>query len=235
LRGAAPFADALSTSMASRVKPPPDTYSPAEDLANALTHGIGLLLSVAALAWLVTASYRRGDGWHITATAVFGAALVLLYASSTLYHSLRGESQKRLLRKFDHAAIFILIAGTYTPFLLITLRGAWGWSLFGVVWTLALAGVAVKFWFTGRFQVTSTLLYVGMGWLMLVALQPLWRTLAPGGMWLLLGGGICYTGGTVFYLWKRLPFHHAFWHLFVLGGSACHVFAVGVYVIPRAG
>jgi hemolysin III len=206
--------------------------SPGEELANTLTHGLGLVLSVAGLATLVTAASGRGDAWSITATAIFGTTLVLLYTASTLYHSFRDERWKRLLRKFDHAAIFLLIAGTYTPFLLVNLRGPWGWSLFGVIWGLAVAGVAVKFWFTGRFRILSTLLYLGMGWLVVIALRPMLQAVTPAGLWLLLAGGLAYTVGTVFYAWKRLPYHHAIWHLFVLGGSGCHYFAVYSAVLP---
>ena len=209
-------------------------YTPGEEFANALTHGLGVALSVAGLAVLVTLTSLRGDAWRIVATAVFGATLVLLYTASTLYHCFRGERLKRLLRKFDHAAIFLLIAGTYTPFLLVSLRGPWGWSLFGVIWALAVAGVTMKFWFTGRFKVVSTLLYLAMGWLVVIALRPMAHTVAPAGLWLLLAGGLCYTVGTVFYIWKRLPYHHAVWHLFVLGGSTCHFFAVFVAAVPHA-
>ena len=209
-------------------------YSRGEEVANAVTHGIGLALSVAGLAVLVTLTSRRGDGWGVTATAIFGATLVLLYTTSTLYHSFRGERLKRLLRKFDHAAIFMLIAGTYTPFLLVNPRGPWGWSLFGVIWGLAATGVTLKFWLTGRFKILSTLLYLAMGWLAVIALRPMSRTVPAEGLWLLVAGGLCYTVGTGFYMWKRLPYHHAVWHLFVLGGSACHFFAVKAAVLPRA-
>lgn len=209
-------------------------YTPREELANALTHGIGAVLSVAGLAVITTFAGLRSDAWTVTATAIFGATLVLSYTASTLYHALRGDHRKRLLRKFDHATIFLLIAGTYTPFLLVNLRGAWGWSLFGVIWGLAIAGVAMKFWFTGRFRVASTLLYLAMGWLVVVAARPMLHAVAPAGLWLLLAGGLSYTVGTIFYLWKRLPYHHAVWHLFVLGGSACHFCAVWAAVIPSA-
>ncbi|MBI5770219.1 MAG: hemolysin III family protein [Verrucomicrobia bacterium] len=212
--------------------PTATAYTPGEELANAITHGIGLALSVAGLAVLVTLTSLRGDAWSVTATAIFGATLVLLYTASTLYHSFRRERLKRLLRKFDHAAIFLLIAGTYTPFLLVSLRGPWGWSLFGVIWGLAVAGVTLKFWFTGRFGVLSTLLYLGMGWLVVIALRPMLRAVPVDGLWLLLAGGLSYTAGTVFYVWKRLPYHHALWHLFVLGGSICHFFAVWHAVLP---
>jgi hemolysin III len=209
-------------------------YTPGEELANALTHGVGVALSVAGLAVLVTLASLRGDAWGITSTAIYGTTLVLLYTASTLYHSFRAEAAKRLLRKFDHAAIFLLIAGTYTPFLLVSIRGPWGWSLFGVIWGLAIAGVAAKFWLTGRFRLLSTLLYLGMGWLVVVALRPMLQSVPPTGMWLLLAGGLSYTLGTIFYAWKRLPYHHAIWHMFVLGGSACHFFAVFVSVVPPA-
>jgi len=208
-------------------------YTPREELANAVTHGIGLVLSIAGLALMVTFAALNGDAWSVTSSAIFGTSLVLLYSTSTLYHSFREEGRKRLLRKLDHAAIFLLIAGTYTPFLLVSLRGPWGWSLFGVVWGLAIVGVALKFWFTGRFRVLSTLIYIGMGWLVLAAFRPLVAALPRGGLVLLVAGGVCYTGGAVFYLWKRLPYHHAVWHLWVLAGSACHWAAVFVYVAPR--
>jgi hemolysin III len=203
-----------------------------EELANSLTHGFGAVLGAAGLVLLVVASSRHGNAWHVVSSAVFGATLVLLYSASTLYHSFRGVRAKQILQKFDHAAIFLLIAGTYTPFVLVTLRGPWGWSLFGVVWGLAVTGVTLKFWFAGRFRIVSTLIYLAMGWLVMIAIKPLVAALPAGGMKLLVAGGLCYTGGAVFYLWKRLPYHHAVWHLFVLGGSACHWAAVFWYVVP---
>jgi hemolysin III len=190
---------------------------------------------VAGAALMVFFSARQGDAWRVVSTAVFGGSLVLLYTTSTLYHTFQREHLRQLLRKFDHAAIFLLIGGTYTPFVLVTLRGPWGWSLFGVVWSLVIAGVALKFWFAGRFRLLSTLLYLGLGWLVLVAIRPLSAALPSGGLQLLLAGGLCYTGGAVFYLWRRLPYHHAIWHLFVLGGSACHWLAVFHYVVPGNG
>lgn len=208
------------------------TYTEREELANSLTHGLGAVLSVAGLVLMVVFAGRHGDAWHVVSTAIFGTTLVLLYTASTLYHSLRGEQLKVLLRKFDHAAIFLLIAGSYTPFVLVTLRGPWGWSLFGVVWVLAVAGVTIKFWLAGRFQLVSTLIYVAMGWLVMVAIKPLVAALPAGGVKLLVAGGLCYTGGAVFYLWKRLPYHHAIWHLWVLAGSACHWAAVFIHVLP---
>jgi hemolysin III len=210
----------------------PATYPPREELANSVTHGVGAALSVAGLVLLVYFSSRFGDTWQVVSTAVFGFTLVLLYTFSTLYHSFRGQRVRQVLQKFDHAAIFLLIAGTYTPFVLVTLRGPWGWSLFGVVWGLAIVGVALKFWFAGRFRVVSTLIYIGMGWLVMIAIKPLLAALPAGGLRLLIAGGLCYTGGAVFYLWKRLPYQHAIWHLFVLGGSICHWAAVFFYVVP---
>jgi len=210
-------------------------YTPREEWVNALTHGLGAVLSAAGLAVLVTFASRHGDAWRIVSAAIFGATLVLLYTASTLYHSVPGERAKRLLRKFDHGAIFLLIAGTYTPFLLVNLRGPWGWSLFGVVWGLGVAGVALKFWFAGRFRLVSTAIYLGMGWLAVIAAKPLLASVPAAGLWLLLAGGLCYTGGTVFYLWKRLPYHHGVWHLFVLGGSICHFFAVQAAMRPPLG
>ncbi len=210
------------------------TYPPKEELANRLTHGFGAALSVAGLILLVVYAARLGTAWHIVSTAIFGSTLVLLYTSSTLYHSFRGERTRQLLQKFDHAAIFLLIAGTYTPFTLVTLRGPWGWSLFGIVWGLALVGVSLKFWFAGRFRLASTIIYLGMGWLVMVAIKPLLAALPAGGMRLLVAGGLCYTGGAVFYLWKQLPYQHAIWHLFVLGGSTCHWAAIFLHVVPAA-
>lgn len=212
----------------------PVAYPPREELANRLTHGLGVAFSVAGLVLMVVFSARHGDAWHVVSSAIFGTTLVLLYGSSTLYHSFRSERLKVLLQKFDHAAIFLLIAGTYTPFMLVTLRGPWGWSLFGVVWGFALAGVALKFRFAGRGNLVSTLIYIAMGWLVMIALKPLIAALPAGGLKLLVAGGLCYTGGAAFYLWRRLPYNHAIWHLFVLGGSACHWAAVFVYVVPSA-
>lgn len=209
-------------------------YTAREELANSLTHALGAALSVAGLVLLAVYSALHGNAWHVVSTVIFGVTLVLLYSASTVYHTLRSERLKRLLQKFDHAAIFLLIAGTYTPFVLVPLRGPWGWSLFGVVWGLAIVGVTLKFWFAGRFKLVSTLIYVGMGWLVMIAIKPLVAALPAGGMKLLVAGGLCYTGGAVFYLWKRLPYHHAVWHLFVLGGSACHWAAVFCYVVPSA-
>jgi len=202
---------------------------------NQLTHAVGAALGVAGTVLLVVVARRYGDAWHVVSSAIFGAALVLLYSASTLYHSFESALTRQRLQKLDHAAIFLLIAGTYTPFLLVTLRGPWGWSLFGVIWGLAIVGVALKCWFAGRFRGVSTLVYLIMGWLVLIAIKPLLAALPAGGMKLLVAGGLCYTGGAAFYLWERLPYNHAIWHLFVLAGSACHWASVFYFVLPRAG
>jgi hemolysin III len=201
-------------------------YTRGEEIANSLTHGVGMLLSIAGLSILVTFAALRGDAWMVVGCSVFGASMILLYTASTLYHCLRSPRSKGMLRVLDHAAIFLLIAGTYTPFTLASLRGPWGWSLFGVIWGLAVTGIALKLFFTGRFRVVSTMIYLFMGWLVLIAIRPLVAVLPRASLVFLLAGGLAYSLGVVFYLWKRLPYHHAVWHLFVLAGTVCHFFAV---------
>ena len=202
-----------------------------EETINAWTHGLGAMLSLAGLAVLVFMASRHGDAWHIVSCSIYGATLVLLFSSSTLYHSFRSERVKHIFRIIDHASIYLLIAGTYTPFVLINLRGGWGWSLFGVVWGLALAGIVFQIFFVSRFRVLQTLIYLTMGWLAIIAIKPLLtRVPLPGLIWL-LAGGLSYTVGALFYLWKRLPFHHAVWHIFVLAGGVCHYFAILFYVL----
>jgi hemolysin III len=203
-----------------------------EETINALTHGLGALLSLGGLVVLVILASRHGDAWHIVSCSIYGATLVLLFASSTLYHSCRSERTKHICRIIDHSSIYLLIAGTYTPFVLVNLRGSWGWSLFGVIWGLALAGIVFQIFFVSRFRLVQVVIYLAMGWLVVIAFKPLLtRVPLPGMIWL-LAGGLCYTAGVLFYLWKKLPFHHAVWHLFVLGGSVCHYFAILFYVLP---
>lgn len=197
-----------------------------EELANALTHGIGLVAGLIGGIGLLVAAALGGDPWQVVGVAVFGATLVLLYSASTLYHAVRSQTAKARLQVADHCAIYLLIAGTYTPFLLNDLRGPWGWSLFGVVWGLALAGVVFKLFFTGRFNVLSTVVYLLMGWLMLVAVVPMMRSMSLATLGWLLAGGLAYSAGTLFYHSARIRYAHAIWHLFVLGGSTCHVIAV---------
>jgi len=202
------------------------------ELANSLTHGAGLALSVAGCAVLVTLAALRGTAWHIVACSVYGGTLVCLYAASTMYHSVRSRRWKRFWRIVDHSSIYLLIAGTYTPFMLVNLRGAWGWSLFGVVWGLAVAGILFKVWFVDRVPVASTIVYLLMGWLAVIAVKPLVAMVPTGGLEWILAGGVLYTAGVGFFAWEKLPYHHAIWHLFVIGGSVCHYVAVLYYVVP---
>lgn len=211
--------------------------SAAEEIANSATHGVGALLSLAAIPLLVVAAVTGGgDAWRIAGAAIFGATLLMLYTTSTLYHALPGAHVKAMLRRCDHAAIYLLIAGTYTPFLVGPLRGAWGWSLLAVIWALALVGVLYKAVFGIRMPHLSTALYLAMGWLIVVAAVPLVRSVPGAGLAWLLVGGLCYTGGVVFYLFdSRVRYAHAVWHLFVLAGSAAHAWAVFAYTLPRTG
>ena len=207
-----------------------DPYSLPEEIASAVTHGLGVLLSVGAGAVLVTLAALTGDPWTIVGASVFVGTLVLVYTASTLYHAIPFATAKARLKTFDHCAIFGLIAGTYTPFLIGGLRGPWGWALFATIWALALAGIVFKLFFTGRFKRASTLVYVLMGWLVVVATGPLREALPGTTLAWLVGGGLAYTVGTLFYLSRR-PFAHAVWHGFVLAGSVCHFAAVLVEVL----
>ena len=197
-----------------------------------VTHGLGLALSVAGLIVLFAAG-RRGDGRSLLSTTVYGATLAALYAGSTLYHSARALRWRRLARIIDHCSIYLLIAGTYTPFTLVTLRGPWGWTIFGLVWGMAALGVAREAWWEGQSKGLSLVLYLGMGWLIVFAIKPLVHRLPPGGVWLLVAGGLFYTAGTAFYARKEIRYTHAAWHVFVLFGSACHFLAVALYVAPH--
>jgi hemolysin III len=209
-------------------------YTRGEEIANWVTHGIGLVMSIVGLTLLIIFSSLRGDAWHVVSFTVFGLALLTLYTVSTLYHSRRSVRGKAIFRKLDHAAIFVLIAGTYTPLLLTNLRGPWGWTLFGIVWGLCGAGAVFQLVFGERYRLVSTLAYLFLGWLIVVAIDPLVANVPAGGLWLLLAGGLCYTVGVVFYRWHRLRYHHAVWHTFVLGGSTCHFLAVLLFLLPRA-
>lgn len=200
-----------------------------EELANALTHGTGLAASLVGLPTLVLVAVNGGGARQIVACTVFAATLVILYAASTLYHALPPSRAKRVLRVVDHSAIYLLIAGSYTPFTLGVLSGAWGWTLFGVIWGLAAFGILYKTLLGFRFPRLSILLYVGMGWLAVLAIGPLTQALPAGGLAWLIAGGLCYTAGVPFYLRDRLRYRHAVWHLFVLAGSACHYAAVLQY------
>lgn len=207
-------------------------YPRGEEIANSLTHGIGTLLAITGMVVLLVFATLYGDTWHIVSCAIFGAALILLYLASTLYHAIQHPGAKSVLRMLDHAAILVLIAGTYTPFTLVNLRGPWGWSLFGIIWGLAMLGIVIEITRLRRYRAGLILLYVVMGWAVVAATQPMLANVGRGGLWLLLAGGLAYTGGIVFYLWKRLPYNHAIWHLFVLAGSTLHYFAILFYVLP---
>ncbi|NJD25054.1 MAG: hemolysin III family protein [Betaproteobacteria bacterium] len=207
-------------------------YTLREEIANSVTHGFGIVLAIAALATMATVAARNGDLWHVASCSIFGSTLVLLYTASTLYHSIQAERFRPLLRALDHSAIFLLIAGTYTPFTLVTLRGPWGWSLFAVVWGFGITGIILRLLLRERLHWLFVSLYLAMGWVVVIAIQPLLERLEAGGLVLLAAGGIAYTGGIAFYVWDRLPYNHAIWHGFCLLGSALHVCAVLFYVIP---
>ena len=207
-------------------------YSLREEIANSITSAVGVALAVAGSAILIARANNYGAVWHVVSCSVYGATLILLYTASTLYHSIHFPRVKSILRVLDHAAIFLLIAGTYTPFTMVNLRGSWGWSLFGVIWGLAFMGIVFQASFLRRWAIASVGLYVGMGWAVVVAAKPMFATVAPGGLVLLLVGGLAYTLGIGFYAWRRLPYHHAIWHVFVLAGSIFHFFAILFYVIP---
>ncbi|MEJ2344471.1 MAG: hemolysin III family protein [Gammaproteobacteria bacterium] len=209
-------------------------YTLGEEIAHVVSHGIGALLSVAGLAVLVVFAALNGNAWDIASCSIYGATLIFLYTASTLYHGITRPKAKQILRRIDHAAIFLLIAGTYTPFTLVTLRGGWGWVLFGLVWGLALLGVVLETFVKRRIRWFSITLYLGLGWLVLIAIKPLLAAVATGGLILLLAGGLCYSLGVIFYVRRRMAYHHAVWHLFVMAGSALHFFSIFFYVVPPA-
>lgn len=197
-----------------------------EEIFNSITHGIGALLSIAALVILVVFAAIRGNAWHVVSFSIFGSTLVLLYLSSTLYHSFTKENVKNLFARFDHASIFLLIAGTYTPFVLTVLRGPLGWTLFGIIWGLAIAGVVIRSIYLTRFRKLMVGIYLTMGWLFLIAVVPMVRNLPSASTVFLFVGGGCYSLGVIFYAWRNLKYGHGIWHLFVLAGSIMHFFSI---------
>ena len=203
-----------------------------EELANCVTHGVGLALSIAGFVVLVLLAWANGDALHIVSLSVYGASLVALYAASTLYHAACGVRAKRLLQVLDHCGIYILIAGTYTPFTLLMLRGGWGWTLFGLAWGIALAGILFRLVFGTRYRVVAVASYVALGWLCIVAIKPMLMLIPTGALAWLVAGGIAYTTGVFFFASERVRHSHAIWHLFVLTGSVCHYLAVVLYVVP---
>ena len=211
-----------------------DKHHLRHELASALTHGLAAVTALAASAVLITLAALYGDAWQLAASIVFGITLLLLYVASTLYHSIQHPVAKGRLKVFDHCAIYLLIAGTYTPFTLIGLRGPWGWGLFIAIWSLALCGVVFKLFYTGRFKRLSTFIYVAMGWLIVIAIKPMLGSLDAWTLGWLLAGGLFYTLGTYFYHRESIPYSHAIWHMFVIAGSVCHFIAVTAQVLqPR--
>lgn len=207
-------------------------YSLKEELTNGITHGIGAGLALIGLITLLYTTIRYGNVWHIVSASIYGSSLILLYLASAFYHLFSLHGLKHFFQKLDHLMIYVLIAGTYTPFTLITLQGTWGWTLFGLVWGMALCGLGLELVLKKRIEWLSLTFYLGMGWLILVAIKPLTVSLATGGLVLLLTGGLLYTFGIVFYVWKNLSYSHAVWHLFVMAASTAHFFAILLYVMP---
>ena len=207
-------------------------YSPIEEKINIISHASGFILSIVALVLLVTHANLHGDVWHIVSFSIFGASLIILYAASTFYHSAKKSELRNRLKIFDHASIYVLIAGTYTPFTLVTLKGTIGWVIFGISWGLAVTGIILKLFFTGKYNLISTIMYVLMGWVIVFAIKPLINNLPLEGFLWLLAGGISYTIGAILYSIKKIKFNHAIFHLFVLTGSFCHFMSVFFYVLP---
>ena len=210
-----------------------DKYSLGEEIANSVTHGIGAALSVAGLVLLVVFASLYGDVWRVVSFSIYGSTLIILYLASTLYHSFPQPRVKRVFQILDHSSIYLLIAGTYTPITLVSMRGPWGWTLFGLIWGMAAGGIVFKAFLTGKFRAISIISYIAMGWLIVIALKPMLKTVPPGMLLWLVIGGLCYTFGIIFYGLKKLPFNHAIWHLFVLGGSITHFFGMLFYLTHK--
>lgn len=207
-------------------------YSPAEERINIGSHIFGFVLSIVASVLLVRHASISGNAWHIVSFSIFGVSLMVLFAGSSIYHSAQKPSFRRKMRVVDHAAIYVLIAGTYTPFTLVTLNGTIGWTLFGITWGMAVIGIVLKLFFTGRFSMVSTLMYVCMGWIIVFAIKPLINNLPSEGLYWLVAGGIAYTTGAILYGIKKIRFNHAIFHVFVLVGAACHFIVVYFYILP---
>lgn len=208
-------------------------YSPIEEKINIISHAIGFILSIVALVLLVRHAYLHGNVWQIVSFSIFGASLIILYAASTFYHSAKKSELRNRLKIMDHASIYVLIAGTYTPFTLVTLKGTIGWVLFGISWGLAVTGIILKLFFTGKYDLISTIMYVLMGWVIVFAIKPLINNLPLEGLLWLFAGGISYTIGAIIYSIKKIKFNHAIFHMFVLFGSFCHFMSVFFYVLPN--
>jgi hemolysin III len=200
-----------------------------EELANMLSHALAMPLALAGGTWLIVKAALAGDVWRITSVSVYALCLLLVFLASTVYHAVRQERVRQRMRVLDHSAIFLMIAGTYTPFTLGVLRGAWGWSLFGVVWGLALTGILFKSFGGMRFSRVSLAIYLAMGWLVLVAVRPMWQQMAPAGLAWLLAGGLVYSLGVIFYVARRMPYNHLIWHVMIVAASVCHFVAIFGY------
>jgi len=208
-------------------------YSPLEEKINIISHAIGFILSIVALVLLIRHANLDGNRWHMVSFSIFGASLIIMYAASFFYHSAKKSELRNRLNIIDHASIYVLIAGTYTPFTLVTLKGTIGWVIFGTSWGLALTGVILKLFFTGKYDLISTIMYVLMGWIIVFAIKPLIANLPLEGILWLFAGGISYTVGAVIYSIKKIRFNHGIFHVFVLAGSFCHFMSVFLYVLPR--
>ena len=207
-------------------------YSVLEEVIHAVTHGVGVLLSIAGLTWMLYLSIGAADPWRIVASSIYGATLIMLFLASTIYHGMYASRHREIFKLLDHCAIYLLIAGTYTPFLLVAMRNSTGWWMFGIIWALATAGIIKKLWFRHRFPKLALASYLAMGWLAVVAAPQFVQALGPNGIAWLVAGGLCYTVGAVFYAIDRVPFNHAVWHLLVLGGGICHFLGVVWHVLP---
>lgn len=208
----------------------PEPFDPREERLNTLTHGLAAVASVGGLIILIVGA--GNDALKLTTFSIYGVSLIVLFGASALYHGMHGTKYEVRLQIFDHAAIYLLIAGTYTPFMLLILKGAWGWSIFGVIWGMALLGMFFKFFGSWRGKRISAVIYLIMGWLVIIAINPLIERLPPGAWKWVIAGGLSYTIGVVFYLWQKLPYNHVIWHLFVMGGAAGHYFAILFYLVP---
>ncbi|MEC5423941.1 hemolysin III family protein [Virgibacillus sp. C22-A2] len=208
------------------------TFSKGEEIANAITHGIGAVLSIAGLVVLIVYSSLYGNAWHVVSFTIFGSTMVILYLSSTMVHALPQGKAKDLFEIFDHASIYLFIAGTYTPFTFIIIQGALGWTMFGIIWGLAIAGTVFKAYFVKKYLFTSTILYIAMGWMVTMGWNQIVENLNINGLILFVIGGVCYTFGAIFYVWRGFKYHHAVWHLFVIAGTTAHFFCVLLFLLP---
>ncbi|MET3681974.1 hemolysin III [Alkalibacillus flavidus] len=207
------------------------TFTPKEEKINAWTHGLGAVLSLAGLVILIVLASLHGNVWQVVSVTIYGASMLIMYLSSTIVHSLKAGRAKDFFLFLDHSSIYLFIAGTYTPIFLVLLRGPIGWTLFGVIWGVAILGIIFKIFFVHRFMVVSTLIYIVLGWFIVFVWEPLAAAMDVTGLVYLIVGGILYSVGSIFYMWRGFPYHHAVWHLFVIGGSAFHFFAILFYIV----